>query len=103
MATNEEIQAMKQRLADRKAQRKFDRESDEVLELVHSRKPMSVIEAEAKAMGRKRGFSGEMVTIPTGGRNVLAMLTGSVLNAALRNWLFLLVLGMSIWCAALIM
>lgn len=90
-ATPDEIAAMRQRLRDRQEARSFDQQTDEAIAIVRSRRLCST---------QPRGQASNeaaMVQHVSFGRAVLCGV-----NAILRNWLFLLVLGMSVFAAAAI-
>lgn len=98
-AKEEEVAAMKERLAKRQEERRFDRDAAEAINLVHHRQPM-VVEERATAL-EKREYVARV--IPTGRAFNWAACTVILARALTDNWAFLLVLGLAVFGAAAVM
>ena len=98
-ATPAEIEAMKARLARRQEERRFDRDADEAIRMVHHRQPMAV-EERATAL-EKREYVARV--IPAGRAFSWAACAVILARALTDNWAFLLVLGLVTFGAAAVM
>lgn len=94
---------MKHRLAERKAQKKFDRESDEAIALVHSRVPQAVLEAEAKALPPDEGFSGKIINRCDTHPGLPVLVLNGILNGLINNWVFWFSFAFILWAAGLVL
>lgn len=98
-ATPAEITAMKERLAKRQEERRFDADADQAINLVHRRKPV-VVEERATAL-EKREYV--VQAIPAGRAFSWAACAVILARAVSENILFLLVLGLAVFGAAAVM
>lgn len=96
-ASAEDITAMKARLSARQEQRRFDRDADEAIRMVHHRQPL-VVEERVTAV-EKREYVSRVV--PAGRAFNWAAVALILARSVVDNWLFLLVLGFAVFgCAA---
>lgn len=96
-ASPEEIAAMKARLRARREQRRFDRDADEAIRMVHHRQPLAVEERVTAV--EKREYVSRVV--PAGRAFNWAAVAMILARSVIDNWLFLLVLGFAVFgCAA---
>lgn len=95
-ATPAEIAAMKERLAKRQEERRFDRDADEAIRMVHHRKPM-VVEERVGPL-EEREYVARV--IPAGRAFSWASCVVILARAVTDNWAFLLVLGLAVFGAA---
>lgn len=98
-AKEEEVAAMKERLAKRQEERRFDRDADEAIRMVHHRQPM-VVEERATA-AEKREYVARV--IPAGRAFDWAACAVILARTLTDNWAFLLVLGLVTFGAAAVM
>lgn len=97
--SNEEVAAMKARLAEKQEQRRFDADADEAIRLVRHRAPL-VVEERATPL-EKREYVGRV--IPAERAFSVAAVAMILARSFIDNWLFLLVLGVVVFgCAAVI-
>lgn len=98
-ASPEEIAAMKARLRARREQRRFDRDADEAIRMVHHRQPLAVEERTAPL--EKREYVARVIPAERAFSWVAVALI--LARSVIDNWLFLLVLGFVVFgCAAVI-
>lgn len=97
-AKEEEIAAMKARLARRQEERRFDRDTAQAMDLVHRRKP--VVEEQTTAVEKREYVSR---VIPAGRAFSWAACAVILARALTDNWAFLLVLGLVTFGAAAVM
>lgn len=97
-ATPAEIEAMKARLAKRQEERRFDRDAQEVINLVHHRPPM-VVEERMTPLEKREYVSR---AIPAGRAFSASAVAFLLARAFTDNWLFLLAVGFSVFAAAAI-
>lgn len=101
--TPDEIAEMKRRLEKRREQRQFDADADEVIRMVHGRGKRPAEPGAPKTQAERiavREYVAEI--IPTGRALTFAAASMALARALTANWLFLLVLGMSVFAAAAI-
>lgn len=98
-ATPAEIEAMKERLARRQEERRFDMDAAQAIGLVHHRKPMLL--EERTTMLEKREYVARV--IPAGRAFSFAACAMILARAVTENVLFLLVLGLAVFGAAAVM
>lgn len=97
-ATPQEIQAMKDRLAQKQAARRFDAEAAEAINMVHHRQPL-VVEERMTPL-EKREYVGRV--IPAGRAFSASAVAFLLARAFTDNWLFLLALSLTVFTAAAI-
>lgn len=90
-ATPQEIAALRERLAERQAQRRFNDEAAQAINMVHRRQPLVIEERNTPLMPRHAAR--EIPERHAMGGNAAAVW---LLRALGRQWLFLLVLGMTV-------
>lgn len=95
-ATTEEVAAMKRRLAEKQAQRRFDADADEAIRLVQHRMPL-VVEERVTPM-EKREYVAKV--IPAARAFSLSAIAVILVRAVTDNALFLLVLGLAVFAGA---
>lgn len=95
----EDVAAMKARLEQKQEQRRFDRDAQEAINLVHHRQPM-VVEERATTM-EKREYIARV--IPAGRAFSWGACAVILARALTDNWAFLLVLGLAVFGAAAVM
>lgn len=95
-ATPAEIAAMRERLAARQAERRFDMDAAQAINLVHRRQPV-VVEERATAL-EKREYMARI--IPAGRAFSWAACAVILARVFSENILFLLVLGLVVFGAA---
>lgn len=97
-ATAEDVAALRARLEQKREQRRFDRDADEAINMVHRRQPLVVEERMtplekreyvSRVIPAERAFSASAVAF------ILA-------RAFTDNWLFLLVMSFTIFAAVAI-
>lgn len=94
----EDVAAMKARLAKRQEERRFDRDADEAIRMVHHRPPL-VVEERMTPL-EKREYVGRVIPA---GRAISASAVAFLLARAFTdNWLFLLALSLTVFTAAAI-
>lgn len=98
-AKEEEVAAMRARLAKRQEQRRFDLDAAQAINLVHRRQPV-VVEERATAL-EKREYVARV--IPAGRAFSWAACALILARAVSENILFLLVLGLVVFGAAAVM
>lgn len=98
-AKEEEVAAMKERLARRQEERRFDMDAAQAIDLVHHRKPMLL--EERATMLEKREYVSRV--IPAGRAFSWAACAMILARALTDNWAFLLVLGLAVFGAAAVM
>ena len=97
--SNEEVAAMKARLAEKQEQRRFDADADEAIRLVQHRAPLVV--EERATPEEKREYAARL--IPAGRAFSFAAAAVILGRTVCDNALFLLVLGFVVFgCAAVI-
>lgn len=97
-ATPAEIDALKARLAKRQEERRFDRDAQEAINLVHHRQPL-VVEERMTPL-EKREYVSQV--IPAGRAFSASAVAFLLARAFTDNWLFLLAVGFSVFAAAAI-
>lgn len=96
-ASAEEVDALRARLRARQEQRRFDRDADEAIRMVHHRQPL-VVEERVTAVEKREYVSR---VIPAGRAFSWAAVALFLARSVVDNWLFLLVLGFVVFgCAA---
>ena len=98
-ASAEEVAALRARLRARQEQRRFDRDADEAIRMVHHRQPL-VVEERVTAV-EKREYVSRVV--PAGRAFNWAACAVILARSVVDNWLFLLVLGLAVFGAAAVM
>lgn len=97
--TAEEVAALRERLAKRQEERRFDMDAAQAIDLVHRRRPM-VAPERATAL-EKREYVAQV--IPAGRAFSFAACAVILARALTDNWAFLLVLGLAVFGAAAVM
>ena len=96
-ASAEEVAALRARLRARQEQRRFDRDADEAIRMVHHRQPL-MVEERVTAVEKREYVSR---VIPAGRAFNWAAVALILARSVVDNWLFLLVLGFVVFgCAA---
>lgn len=95
----EEVAAMRARLAKRQEERRFDRDAAQAINLVHHRQPV-VVEERVSPL-EKREYVARV--IPAGRAFDWAACAVILDRALTDNWTFLLVLGLVVFGAAAVM
>lgn len=96
-ASAEDITAMKARLEQKQEQRRFDRDADEAIRMVHHRQPLVV---ERMTPLEKREYVSRV--IPAGRAFSASAVVFLLARAFTDNWLFLLALSLTVFTAAAI-
>lgn len=97
-ATPAEIEAMKARLARRQEERRFDRDANEAIRMVHHRQPL-VVEERMTPLEKREYVSR---VIPAGRAFSASAVAFLLARAFSDNWLLLLAVGFSVFAAAAI-
>lgn len=98
-ATPAEIEAMKERLAKRQEERRFDMDAAQAMDLVHRRKPM-VVEERITPLEKREYVSR---VIPAGRAFDWAACAVILARSLTDNWAFLMVLGLAVFGAVAVM
>nr|DAI75754.1 MAG TPA: hypothetical protein [Caudoviricetes sp.] len=98
-AKEEEVAAMRARLAKRQEERRFDMDAAQAINLVHRRQPV-VVEERVSPL-EKREYVARV--IPAGRAFSWAACAVILARAVTDNWAFLLVLGLAVFGAAAVM
>lgn len=98
-AKEEEVAAMRERLAKRQEERRFDLDAAQAIDMVHRRRPMVVEERMTQL--EKREYVARV--IPAGRAFSWAACAVILARALTDNWAFLLVLGLAVFGAAAVM
>ena len=96
-ATPQEIQAMKDRLAQKQAARRFDAEAAEAINMVHHRRSL-VVEERLTPLEKREYVSRVIPAERAFSDSAVAFLLA---RAFTDNWLFLLALSLTVFTAAI--
>lgn len=100
-ANQQEVDAMRARLEEKQAQRRFDADADEVIRMVQHREKRPPAETPEREAMEKREYVGRM--IPAARAFSFGAAAVICARAVSSNWLFLLALGMAVFGAAAVM
>ena len=102
--TPDDIDSMRERLAARQAQRRFEDEAAQAINMVHRRQPLIIEERDSPLEPRRKPQRPETVPVNTPVQKAISASAVAFLlaRAFSDNWLFLLVFGFSVFAAAIV-